>query len=528
MACFLQSVFLPKIKKRLLKYLKSLFLILLLLRICNTEAQVPMQKATLDSVFVFRFDPSNPDDLNSFFVKELVRFNYLNLYKTNYALNYSFEVSIVVNPAGDCLIIPEFKKLQLVGDVFYLNFDLSDVLMPSAFDFNLKFKGDTSTYIFHKSISDTGKPEPFIADNISADTYKTTEIEISKLSFHYDEGDKQVFFDRINAIHSFAGFYELLEFNLQKSTKINPETKDSLLSVFFEISDLIRFNTILEKNEITFDLPEFYSAHFYENQRKLNSNLRRLQTLFGQNADTLPRGMTTQEMDAAAKTIIAMQKKYMSRMKSSNHLFEPVYLLVANFYSTPDDWAMQEKSLRKLLPSQSSAEFEDQEIKSLCKTLYTNFINEADSLIAKEKYIEAALMIENATTFCKLYPDNQCEILTFNKQAQAKYGIYDSYLQVAFSAMEMGKLDFAQKYIFMARDFQMANSNTIISAAKIDQYLEKLAWSFFESARDFYDLNDYQQAYKDYVNAREIYDLIEINTYDELIDKQIKRCFINN
>ncbi|MCF8367332.1 MAG: hypothetical protein K9H16_16205, partial [Bacteroidales bacterium] len=199
-----------------------------------------------------------------------------------------------------------------------------------------------------------------------------------------------------------------------------------------------------------------------------------------------------------------------------------------NFFPSINNWTPYEESLRKLIQKETTTEFADQAIKSFCKTLYINYINEADSLISDEKYSEADLMIKNASTFCNLNPDKQCEILTFNKLAQAKYGIFDAYLQVALSAMEMGKLEFAQNYLRLAMEFQIANSNIIISSTTVEQYYEELAWAYFEAAKDFYNLENFREAFDAYVNARQIYDLIEIDTYDELIDKQIKRCFINN
>ena len=137
-------------------------------------------------------------------------------------------------------------------------------------------------------------------------------------------------------------------------------------------------------------------------------------------------------------------------------------------------------------------------------------------------------MITGAKTLCEIYPDTDCEILTFNKEAQAKYGIYDSYLHVAKTAMNKNMPALARKYLDLAHKFQHLNKTLILSCNVVEQLLDELAWKFFENAKQFYDIGNYAEALEAYANALEIYDIIDVNTYNDLIEKQMKNCIIKN
>lgn len=511
---------------------RSTFLIFILLisGLNAANAQLRGDGISVDSVFTFRYDADDPENINSYFVKEIARYNFLNLYNTQYTLSYSLKLSITKTPEGIYMIEPTIKRGKMSGDISYENFDLAEVLRPTAYDFSLWIGTNSASQTFEFNNLDVGFNEPLPLNNLNVDPdpFQNVDFKISDLSFHYKEVDKTTFQSRINSIHQFLGFYELLNFNLQKSINLDPENPDSLLSTFFKIYDLKRFNEILALDEITIEIPDTYDQIYRENLRGLNSNLRRLETLFSQNADTLDIVVSNDDLHAAAQTIINLQYDYLSLMNTSNHLFELVFLKVTNFYSSPDDWAIQEIDLRKTLFGKVPVEIANQTIQHFGRMLYNQYITEADTLICNEKFVAAALMVGNATTLCNINPETDCEILTFNKTAQTKYGIFDAYLRVASSAMEKGILDYALKYLLLAKDFQSQNSNIILSSGPVEALMEKLAWKYFENARELCEAENYGEAFDRFASARELYDMIEINTYNDLIDKQMKKCIFDN
>jgi len=184
--------------------------------------------------------------------------------------------------------------------------------------------------------------------------------------------------------------------------------------------------------------------------------------------------------------------------------------------------------MQKSLFKNSPHEIASQTMHGFARKLYQQYIIEVDTLISKEKFVKAALMVAHATTLCKINPEFNCDILTFNKTAQTKYGVFDAYLRVAKSAMEMGKLDYAQKYVILAKDFQSQNNGIILSSGPVDSAMKDLAWKYFEQAREFFTIENYEDAYNGFANARELYDMIEVDTYNDLIEKQMRKCIFEN
>ena len=502
--------------------------ILLISGFATTNAQLQGGTISIDSVFTFRYNAGDPENMNGYFVKEIARYNFLNLYNTQYHLSFSLELSIKKSPESTFLIHPTLKPGKMIGDINYEKFDLAEVLMPSTYDFSLLTKTPSASQTFKFTNLNFANNAPLLLDDLQEDPFQNVDFKISDVYFRYDDADKEAFQNRINKIHQFLGYYELLDFNLQKSKNIDPENPDSLLTNFFKIYDLKRFNKILEHDTITIQLPGTYNKNFREKLRGLNSNLRRLETLFTQNADTLEIATTTNDLIATAKTIIDLQYDYLGLMKNTNHLYEPTFIEVTSFFGSPDGWIAVETEMRKTLFNKAPPEIANETIHDFSRILYNQYIIEADTLISNEEFVEASLMVENATTLCKVKPETACEILTFNKTAQTKYGIFDAYLRIASSAMKKGMLDYALKYVLMARDFQSQNNDIILSPGLVEKSLEELAWKYFENARKLFDAENYGEAFERFANARELYDMIEISTYNDLIDKHIKKCIFGN
>lgn len=508
---------------------RNIFLTILIVFLSITlNAQFTGDSISEELMVEFRIDTLNSESQGSYFITEIARYNYLNLYNTHYNLRFAHECSIIKTPEGHFQCQSVIKNNTLEGNIFYQRFNLSDVLMPAMYNLDIDITQGSSQqhYSFQNLRFSVINELPF--RDAAIDPSGEGKFKISNISFYYNENNEQAFRDRIEDIHRFLGFDKLLAFNLQKAENINPEDNYDLLSNFFRITDLMLFREKLEKNKIPFQLPEVYELVFNENHRKLNANLRRLETMFSQNADTLHTAISDDDIKIASQTLIQLQYDYLTLMNQSNHFFEPVFLSTVNFFDSVEAWEETEKLLSKKLLSKADIPSENEILKKLCHTIYADYISETDTLIALQKYNEAVIMAGSATTFCKVYPDTDCEVLTFNKTAQVKYGIFDAYLRIARTAMEKNMPGFARKYLDLAREFQQTNSRVIISSHVVEDLLEDLAWNFFESAGFFYDVKNYKDALENYVNAREIYLMIEIDSYNDLIEKQIKRCLLSN
>lgn len=486
------------------------------------QANEPLELTISEkSVYSFRFGLDNMRTLNNFFVKEIARHNYLNLYKTQYTLDFVLEVKIMEQQTGNYTVDSEISQRNMGGDIFYERFDLSEVLMPSGFDFEMTVKDGALQKTFAFSDFRTGGKNILEIENNLI--FENPEFEISNVKFSYDANDKSLFEQRIIQINEYLAFFELLDYNLEKANQTNPDQQNDVLGNYLKIYDLNRFEEMLASKTSVLHIPDFYDETCQQNLKTLNSGLRRLNTVFVQNLDTLDFTFSKAEMIRASEIVLQLQINYLEEMKSSSHLYEPVYLEVMDFLGSAGDLEKMENALKQTFFAKPTEQNLTDIMLEFRQILYQAFLEAAEVFMNNEAFNEALLMLGSAETLCMRNPDMECELYTFHKLSQAKYGIYDSYMSVAASAEDANNPELAYKYLMLAKDFQNNNNNLIISSGAVDLSLENLAWRFLDAGQNNLKQGNEQEALTAYVNAQDIYRLVDVQAYNELIEKQITK-----
>lgn len=497
-----------------------LFLTLLLAAItvalsANPPEVVIYENATYD----FRFSNNPAPALNNYFIKEIARYNYLNLYKTQYTLYYELEVKLTGSPEGSYQAQSVLKRQKMEGDILYQHFDLSDVLMPSGCSYELV--GSDGAAVAVINFDNRNGAEPIIIAhelNLAAQGFK-----ISNIAFSYDDADRLAFEKRMVEIHRYLAFYELLDFNLRKAERLQPDDAARLPEDFFRAYDIFRFQSALQQYQTSLTVPDFYNDHFINNQKSLNAQTRRLHTLLEQTGARIAEPFSQQALEVASETVVGLQQEYLQKLKTTHYLYEPQYLATANFLATDADLANLTGLLRQLLTSHLSEAMQLSLNEAIDETLYRAYVSAAGTMMKNESYNEALLMLGNAQTLCNTHPDDDCELFLFHQLSKARYGIYDSYLKVAATARKADNPQMALKYLLLARDFQQTNSNLILSSGATDRALDELAWHSLQLAGERQQQQKERQALEDYLCAQQIYQILGIDKYNDVIDRNIQK-----
>lgn len=496
-----------------------LFLILVLAAASTASSANPPEVIIHENAtYAFRFSNTPaPAVLNNYFIKEIARYNYLNLYKTQYTLYYELEVKLTGSPEGSYQAQSVLKRQKMEGDILYQQFDLSDVLMPSGCSYELiDSEGTTVADIAFDNRHDA---EPFkITEKINPAGYKMTNIQ-----FSYDDADRLGFEKRMEEIHRYLAFYELLDFNLAKAERIQPDDADRLPEDFFRAYDIFRFQNTLQQYQAQLDIPQIYNDHFINNQKNLNAQVRRLHTLLEQTGSKVTEPFSKQALEVASQTAIGLQQEYLQKLKTTHYLYEPQYLAIANFLATDADLANMNDLLSQLLMGHLSESTQLSQNKAIDEDLYRAYVSISEAMMKNENYNEALLMLGNAQTLCNAHPHDDCELYLFHELSKARYGIYDSYLKVAATALKANNSQMSLKYLLLARDFQKNNNNLILSSGAVDRALDELAWHTLQLAGDRQQQQKNQQALDDYLCAQQIYQLRGIEKYDDVIERNIQK-----
>lgn len=478
------------------------------------------------SVYSFRYNSTNNLPLNNYFVKEIARFNYLNLYKTNYELEY--EQSISLSKVNDSLVSVncQIDPLQLKGDIYYERFNLSDVMMPSLCDFAISVYDDRHRKTATIEVTDcpvSQSPENTYGIN-GFIPEKNPVFEVSDVKFKYQPGNKNAFEQRISAINIYLACLEASKYSLNKTTDINPDTRENTLSAFLRIHDVQRLLMLLNRqnHDNLTAIPLEYSSAYTQNLDFLDSQARRLSTVFLQNMDTLTFHLSENDYLKASEQIIAIQKGYLGALSRTNYLYEPVFMELASFFSGKNGWSILMDEMKPIFenPDLTHDRLDANKFGTL---LIKSYIRETDSLIKHENFTDAVLMLESAEAVCDAINDNECGLNVFHRLSLSKYGIYDSYISVARSSISYGNLNLAYKYLMMAREFQQSNSNLIITAGQVNADLEQLAWLFLEAGKgkDYNHLTEENLEYLD--KAWDIYQLINVHDFDHIISRLLQK-----
>lgn len=471
------------------------------------------------SEYAFRYNSQGISESDKYFIREIARINFLNLYTTSYTIEYVEELSLKPGSSGSTEIESTIRPTSVKGDITYKKFQLEDVLTPAYCNYHLNvFEGNSLVETIEYKNVKPGKKQTETLQ-LPLNTGSDFRLEISGIEFGYSETNKKTFSERISQINEYLAFVELSNWFTVKVSLINPDSKQRLLSTFLEIYDLERFCSNLNNQAwaIRKNIPESYEKTLKRNTKKLRADLRRLHTIFTGNLDTLTFDPGLKEYEYAAEMLINIQQAYLKAVEKTHYYYEPVYLRMATFFSHPENWKDLSEKIDRRFPA--VPELATSNVLASC--FYQAYVRTADRLISGENFNEALLMLRNAESLCEAESGLDCDLDIYHRLSRSTYGIYDSYLRIAHSAMESGKPDMAFQYLMQALKFQQDNSRFIIMQGDVDNALEELAWNYFSLGREYLNNENQAEAFHHLSRSKTIYKELGIETYLGVIEKKI-------
>ena len=503
------------LKNMALKQIITTLFILMMLRIVAQDTA----NVSVRSSVVFRFIPEQEPSPDNFMIKEIARYNFLNLQKTRIIETFDLKIQIIRKDEKMLVVRSNLNVADVSGDVFYKEFGLKDVLVPEFFAYriNVVSKEDTIAGYLVENVRpgrvriDTLKP--FATSDAEELTYV-----VSGVSSGFTGRDINRFETRISAINDYLAISRLSSYQLEKARKTDPENSENIFSCFLKVCDLERYVKLTHEmlDNIGFEIPQQHTVFLQDNLKKLNSRLRRFNTLMAQKAAKSVAVANKQMLAAATDTLVALQLGYLHELDRQTFYFDSVYRRLATFFDaehSPEDFDVKANGV-----------FEGSvNLKLFWEILTDSYIRSADSLMSLEKYHEAVVLLKSAESACGFTGDENGALTVYHKLSTAKWGIYDAYLRVAQKAMDAGNTDMAGRYIKKAETFQQANQGFIVTNGYTLDAYEKLAWLCFEQGDIKFGEENFLKALSDYSEALQIYRMLKINRYDDVLKRKIEK-----
>lgn len=458
----------------------------------------------------------------NYFVREQAKINYLNPYRTSYSIEYEIDIKAYEIPGNRLEIISSFAPKNLYGDISYKLFDLADVLAPNVYGFTIRIPSIEQTEgPFELEMLPVGDTTVTILQLSEGIDFNNVELETSDIHFTYTDQSIVRFNSRINEIHEYLASHELIEFSLEKALKIDLEEKTDNLVTHLQIYELERFQNF-HQNQLANSMlliPAAYQNEYQSGTEELSKHLRRLRAILDNRIEMDNYSFDDETYSNAANKLIGLQLDYLDGMKKTNHFHEPVYQKVASFFNKSEDWLEMISSVAQT--------FRDIDIELFRKQfgvqLLQSYMELAEQYFETDKYTEALLMLSSADVICRSNPEIDCGLKVFHNLSKAKFGIYDSYLQIAESAMAVQNLNLARHYLNLALDYQAKNSGVIILPAAVTKLFEQLAWLFFESGRNAVREKKWETAYAHLAASKEIYQMLKLSDFDDAIENELSK-----
>jgi hypothetical protein len=460
--------------------------------------------------------------MTNYFVREQARINYLNPYRTSYSFEYEIEITVHGLEGNRLEINSIFQPTKLYGDNSYKLFDLSEVLMPTVYGFSLNISLHEQTILtVEPAMLPSGDTTVTIAQLWEDYNFKEIRITVEGIHFSYDEKAISTFNRRIGEIHDYLSNLELIRYSLNKAGRIDPEEKTELLTNHIQIYELELCQNYLQDRRLknTLVIPDEYKAEYQTGATELNSSLRRLRAILNNRINMENYFFDDSTYAGAANKLITIQSDYLDAMKTTNHFFEPAYQHLAGFFKEPNDWH------KMILATATTFDAVDTETlrQRFAEKLWQTYLSVSEEYFEADNYNEALLMLTSAGVICNSNPEIDCGLQVFHNISKAKFGIYDSYLQIAESAMGVKNFSLARRYLNLALVYQQKNSGLIIIPAAVNKLFERLAWQYFESGRNAVREKNWELANAHLTASGEIYQMLKMHDFDDVIQKELSK-----
>jgi len=448
--------------------------------------------------FKFIKDPDKLDNNTNHIIRTLADDEKKPIDNVSFSFFYTITTQLEQSDTAESLGYISFKGFVITGNVKYMGFPVSDILIPSHASVVIKINNTSNNTINNIDLENIPLEDPItnppfsISDSVISDDCK---IEVSVRKFHFNNEAIILFDNKISTINTYYMNDSILKNAEIKLKKINPGDLDLIPLYNIWIEELDEINDKLNNQDLANELQlELYDPIRFVYRlnsltletdnlhSRLKNDLEQMEIIYYEKAKDLLRKNKQEEAEEYLKRSLQFNTKYFP----SHYEMAKLHLRRGN----PD------KAVNIINMIHMSIDINDAEHKMLSElgdNIIQQYLIVAENFILQNKANEALDALNKAEDFCKKTPGVNCPNDIEDLVSRAKYGIYKSYLQVAEKAMEIVSFDFAERYILKASEYQQ-NNKEIDSDAEIKNLYGKLIYQCTEKGFEALSVPDFNNA----------------------------------
>jgi len=470
----------------------------------------------------FQSGKSGDPAINNFFIREIAKRNLSGLYSTAFTLHFTSWNTIQRMGDNFLQIRSVIEPQNITGDVYYKDFNISDILMPELASFRIVVFMD-GYYLDSREFDDIridkkGFSTGFEMENNTEG--KDYSVLVEDLVFYSDQKDKPGFLNRTKFIDDYYASVPLMEDVLKLRVEQRSVETGSMLLAFvriFELNRVIReiessgFDRILNGSQEDI-------AGYNKKLLELKDEYGRLEAYYQYLLSLGYKIIPDNDLHAATDLYVSLVSRYFSLSENVAHAYGTYYFAMGkvNFNSfmkrSFEDGITE--VLQKSDPSIEPFPF----ISQLEDGIYYRYLSLAESLIKEEQFSIAKGILLNAKSIYES-KNNDFQLEMNMMISQADYGIYNSYLKVMDRAIEAEVFSMAEIYIDKAWDFQRKNKTSIITDNQLVLLQIQLIEKYLSKGNRLLSENEYEEAIFCFEKAHGNSKGISIDNYNSQISQ---------
>lgn len=422
-------------------------------------------------VFEYTAAYSEKSEVNNFFIKEIAKYNLSSLYNTKFTYHYSISKTIVKKSPYTYEVEVLLEGEKCTGNVFYKNFDISDILMPEFADLTLIVENNGNYIQSREFVEIHSQDKQSFKLSFEFDTpegKKDFDLKVSEIGFYSDELDKDIFYDRITQIDDYYAGIAAIENSISRFEKVNFSPTSIprsylQLNEFERIYELISNSDFIDKLHIDSDKQK----EFFEKINEFDSKYQFYLSQYSNRLKTLDYLFMSDDFTSLAENYVDEVNHFCLLSNEATHSQQGYfYKLGMMEYSDLDKEEFEDGFIDVLTRTKYN-----KDIETVLSLFYNKilevYIQNSDELIASNEYNLARGLLINAQNFSQTFINKEPPLELSIQLSKANYGIYNSYLHLIDRAIEIGNYELADNYIQKAQVFQEENSSSIISNQSI-------------------------------------------------------------
>ena len=470
--------------------------------------------------FVFEYAEHTPveSSLTNFFIKEIAKCNLESLNNTSYTYHYSIHKSIQQVAPNTFTVNTEIIGEKCTGDVYYKDFNISDILIPEIIDFRV-IVVNNGNYVVSEdfiglTLDDKNKCiSTYTFESLNEDDDYT--LILDNIHFYSDSDDREKFSFRANQIDNYYASITAIDLASEKLNKVIVEPS-SLIESLIVIKETERLYHKVKNDEFIDNLkiydkdPGGYYAKLQE--------LEKLLIKYNSSFDILLNSYDYIELDdflkSAATFYVNEVSSYLTLSQEVSHSNSTYFYNLGNIEYNLAVFNSYFADFNRILEKTKYKDNINQILDAYKGEVFNAYLEIADQFIANEQFHLSKGILANGKSFFETAFEHTAPLQLNILDSKANYGIYDSYLQLIDRAIEVENFELAYNYIVKARSFQKEHSSTIITDDHIYKISEKLASLYINKGNLLIEEESYKDAIYSFNQAHTICRNISKYNYD--------------